>query len=459
MDSLLSQFGDLTIAGATVAHRNPYLGSNDPAPDSVVINMDMTQPNAWEDLCNARWPYAPEFEKLILETRFAKAVPWDKMPALLDDYMEKWGKDQYSCYICPFGLSRIAHKNKGRERRFDDVAVRSLAISQYFAAALVAPDPTKLNTGSVWTFPVIHFENALKGEWTNSEVKLKNCQVTFILETSLYAIDDGNLVCIDLTVNKVLYSININEKFKITLTDLETLHVSMTGFILVVSQKCGFAVFYQNSETLSIDLVEYKANPLDPGEDPLYDDLVYTTGAMDLDKLVLGRSDGQVERWTLQRGVENDKTKFSLIKRETWDFFVDQASDHNLRPLKMVSKDPVTGIYARGRRLMVFSKNNRVSLEILEGTPITMLDENKANPIACVSVFGDFIGVLYVNSTLEVGRYSGTKPVYTHDSPKTRLPPFNLIPMGEQRVTAFADMVMVLSQDGHMYNLTLTKIK
>ena len=419
--------------------------------DSVVIRMDMSKPGAWEELCNMRWPNAPLFEKLILETRFAKAVTWEKMPGLMDEFMEKWGKQvKYNCFICPFGLSRTARKNKGNARRFDSVAVRSLAISQYFAAVLIAPDRGNMNSGTVWTFPVIHFENALKGEWTTTNVKFKACQLTYILETSLYAVDGSEIVCIDISARQELYRINVQEKYGIELKDITSLTVSMTGFILIVSPNHGFVVFFQNSVTLTLDLIEHKNAPTDVTKD-----VFYTTGCVDLDKLVLGRSDGHVERWPVERvdGV------FRVTKAETFDFFVEQASDHNLRILKMVAGEPVSYLYCRGRRLMVCSQSNRVSLEILDGTPITMLDEDKGNPIVSVSIFGDFAGVLYTNGILELGRYSGTRAVYTHNNPQTNLPDLNRIPMGEQRVATLADMVIVLSQDGGMYCMNLNDMK
>jgi hypothetical protein len=107
----------------------------------------------------------------------------------------------------------------------------------------------------------------------------------------------------------------------------------------------------------------------------------------------------------------------------------------------------------------VYSKNNRVSMEMLNGCPITMLDENKDLPIVSMSVFGDFTAVLYANAAMEVGRYAGTKPVYVHTAPQTNLERPNFITIGEQRIATLADMVIVLSQNGVMYSLSLNNLK
>jgi hypothetical protein len=474
MDSLLEQFGDLTIAGATVAHRNPYLGPNDPAPDSVVINLDMTQPGAWEKVCNLRWPHAPEFEKQVLETRFGQALTWEKMPALLDEYMQKWGKDQYFCHPVPFGLSRIRHRNKGRSRQLSELTIRSLAVSQYYATALVTNDHTNLSSGSIWSFPVIHFENTLKAEWTNSGIQLAAYQVSYILETTLYVVDGAQLVCIDLAEKRELYRIDMYEKFKILLFNCDFVCASMTGFVLTVSKKNGFALFYENKETMSVDLIEHKLAPVQTEEEAKRDlgrgqnpgeltvvkvPITYTTGSIDFEKMVLGRSDGKVEMWPLQQKEENGKKSVVTFGSEIVDFFVDQTSDHNMRPLKMVSGDPITGIYSRGRRMVVYSRNNRVSMEMLQGCPITMLDENKDMPIVAMSVFGDFTAVLYANAAMEIGRFAGTKPVYVHTAVQTNLERTNFINIGEQRIATLADMVIVLSQNGVMYSLSLNNLK
>jgi hypothetical protein len=454
MESLLQQFGDLAIAGATVSHHNPYLGPNDPAPDSVVIHLDMTLAGAWEKACNLRWPDKPEFEKLVLETRFGKAVTWEQMPGLMDEYMIKWGKDQYYCHICEFGLSRIAHRNRDRIRALRGLTVRSMSVSQYYATALVTNDHTNLNYGSIWSFPVIHYENPIKAEWTNTLIEVKAYQVSHILETTLYVVDGAELVCIDLTDKKELYRINMYEKYKLMLFNTDFICASMSGFILIVSEKNGFSLFFENTNTMTVDLVEHIATPTVDGKAA-----AFTTGCLDLEKAVLGRSDGKVEIWSIQRTEVEGKVITKIFRAEVLDVFIDQVSDHNMRPLKMVPDDPVTNVYSRGRRLMIISKNNRVSMEMLKGTPITMMDENKDLPIVAVSVFGDFTGVLYANAAVELGRYSGTKPVYVHSNKKTNLEQTQRINIGEQRIAVLADMVIILSQQGHMFNLDLNQLK
>lgn len=447
MESLLEKFLETDEMGEEEAD-HPIIGPNEYIEFSAKLSKEG---RTMETVCNMRWPEARHEELDVLQRRLKRFVDWPELNDKLDALHERWqaplrGKDQSAgCTVVTFAIATT----KGRRvpRSIDLRRVHSMALGSIFATVLLsAKSEDRGQSGEIWRFPVSEMQS---GNWRPSPrtEPVSHYQVSYNVQTHLYLLDGPFLRVVDLNKGDVLRA-NFYHAAKLSDTiRFSSIRANRAGVVLALSRESNVVVLAyvalgaEPSLTV-LDCFQCEA------EQAAYSSICLAPASGLEHELLLGRSDGWIERYSLVLGSE--EVKFN--QQGVFELFRPRTSTASGKDLGITPGQPIQGLYLRGPRISAYTDHDWVTLSQIEGIPQVYLKGKPENPMIDQHVHADLIVRMTANGEMRVYSYWGTVSSQFAD---VTLEKDNYIPAGQQRLTMLADIAVGLSQNGNLVFIKL----
>lgn len=449
MEPLLDLFREINIEAEEEA-QHPVLGPGEYIESNVTLPIGDRTP---EEQCNIRWPGAEHEELAVMQQRQKRHVQWDELQSKLDALAERWQTPMREQKAMGVGISFALPSPKGRRfaREVDRTRVFSMGVGALFATVLMAKNSQHYGeSGEIWRFPISEME---QGRWRAipRTAPVEHYQTSYSVRTLLYVLDGPFLRVID---------INKGDLFKAHfyqaagLSDdirFRSLRVNRAGVLLAQSTTSNLVVLaYVASFSGEFQLtILDRLGCADDGVG--YSAVFLSPSGTNAHQFVLGRSDGIVERYSLELSPE----KVQFDQQGKFDLFQPKKSTATGKELKIAAGQPIQGLYLRGFRLSAYTDKNWVIITQVEGVPQVYRKVRPDNPIVDQCVHGDMTASLLANGELTVQTYWSSTFHQIIDQEDMMMRKENYIPGGQQRVTMLSDAAVALYQHGDLLILKL----
>jgi hypothetical protein len=355
---------------------------------------------SYEKVCLERWPNSVE-EKRILDKRHRTVHTWERFYKAMDDSTERFARRRVYEQRREFGVKSLtpATSSKRQKSARDQNALPSrysiiaVAASAEYAIVLVrdGDDVDKAPGGRLWSMSTSNYPTS---NWRRSDIVVEEFQAGYTIGDVLYIVSNMSIDVYKLPGVELVYRLNVWETQRVLLKGCTNVIRASPHLVVVVTSQRGFMVWQIIDKALQ-PLHYENPNIVDGG--PQFQ---YTTAAIYLDTIAMGRTDGLVEIWKLTQN--EDGNKLQLVSTDDW-FQAVNATDTG-RLITPTQGKPINCLEMSGAKLAISTETDLIQVNRSEYNRSFCPLVDVATP-ASLCIFGDLLVVMTRDGGFSVAEF------------------------------------------------------
>jgi len=430
----------------------------------VVIPRDE---ESYEKVCLERWPNSVE-EKRVLDKRHKTVHTWQRFYEAMEDSAKRFASRRVFEQRREFGVasSTPATSSKRQKSARDQnslpiqYSIIAVAASSEYAAVLVRDgnDENQAPGGRLWTLSTSNYPS---GNWRRSDITVEGFQAGYTIGDVLYIVSDMSIDIYKMPSVERVYHVNVWTRTAWSSIDpdhsyMQSKPVLLKGctnvirasphLVVVVTSARGFMVWQIVGRKL-VPLHYENPNIAEEGAQ-----FQYTTAAIYMDSIVVGRTDGIVEIWKLDQSKEEN----TLHRVSADDWFQPVTASDTGRLITPTPGQPINCLDMSGAKLAISTEKDLIQINRSEFNQTFCPLVDIATP-ASLSIFGDMLAVMTRDGGFSVAEF-GSGLTYCNTARSVEDAQEDCV-VGQQWVFVSGDMAGGLWPNGNLNLLSHFSMK